>query len=126
MRGITPIIAIIILLLITVAIAGVAFSYITMYYGGLTNKVIEVTGVATCTSGSVKIPIKNSGTSDISMSEFTFTRDQPTGTPAGNLWTGTLSVGKLIYINDTGCGAGNYCKYSITVAGRTTSPMVQC
>ncbi|MBI4020243.1 MAG: LamG domain-containing protein [Candidatus Aenigmarchaeota archaeon] len=42
MKGITPIIAIIILLLVTIAMAGAAYTYISAYNTGLTSKVIQV------------------------------------------------------------------------------------
>ena len=42
MKGVTPIVAIIILLLIVIAIAGVAFSYISSYFSTTTGKVIQL------------------------------------------------------------------------------------
>jgi flagellin-like protein len=60
MRGITPIIAIIILLLITVSIAGTGYFYISMYTGMLMNEQVEVTS-AICSGGQVKVIVKNSG-----------------------------------------------------------------
>ena len=41
-KGITPVIAIIVLLLITVALSGMAWAYFMQYYSGLTNNQIEI------------------------------------------------------------------------------------
>ena len=64
-KGISDVIAIIILLLIAVAISGEAFVYISTYTTGLTKKAVQVTG-ATCDSTSVTIYFKNIGTETIS------------------------------------------------------------
>ena len=69
MKGITPIIAIIVLLLITVALAGVAYSYLNSYMTGLTSKSIEVRD-SFCVSGDTAIIIvANVGTTPIDVDE---------------------------------------------------------
>jgi flagellin-like protein len=71
MKGITPIIAIIVLLLITVALAGVAWTYLQGYIGGLTSKSIEVTDYFCLTSNDAPVIfVANRGTSVIDVSEI--------------------------------------------------------
>ena len=66
-KGITPIIAVIILLLITVALAGFAWSFLSGYIGGLTAKNIQVSD-SYCAGGTeAKIVLKNIGTDDLSL-----------------------------------------------------------
>jgi hypothetical protein len=82
MRGITPIISIIILLLIAVAIAGAGYAYLTSYYSGLTSSVLELTSVS-CTGEGASIFLKNIGQSPITLlpgeQENIFSPDSETG-----------------------------------------------
>ena len=63
MKGITPIIAIIILLLITISLAAAAWTFLTGYFTGLTTGTIELSQ-PTCLSGTIPFAVvKNIGTS---------------------------------------------------------------
>jgi len=65
LKAITPVISIIILLLITVALAGASWSFISGYWSGMTGKQIEVTD-SFCVGGDRgKVFIKNIGSGDI-------------------------------------------------------------
>jgi len=69
-KGITPIIAIIVLLLITVALAGAAWTYLSTYMSGLTGQSVELRDYF-CTGGSTaNIIIANTGTLDIAVSDI--------------------------------------------------------
>ncbi|MFH0956513.1 MAG: archaellin/type IV pilin N-terminal domain-containing protein, partial [Candidatus Aenigmatarchaeota archaeon] len=86
MKGITPIIAIIVLLLITVALAGVAWSYLQGYMGGLTSKSIEVRDYFCITGDKPIIVVANIGTEAIATSEIGI-MDATTGTATTGSWT---------------------------------------
>ncbi|MBI4019839.1 MAG: hypothetical protein HY367_00790 [Candidatus Aenigmarchaeota archaeon] len=69
MKGITPIIAVIVLLLITIALAGAAYTYINVYSGSLTQKTLQVTDAFCDSGGSGAVVILNgAGTQDITTS----------------------------------------------------------
>ncbi|UCD02615.1 MAG: hypothetical protein JSV63_02365 [Candidatus Aenigmatarchaeota archaeon] len=73
MKGITPVIAIIILLLITVSLAGMGWTYISQYAGGLTAYQIDIVDSFCIGSGEVRIIVKNIGTGGIDVSEISVT-----------------------------------------------------
>ncbi len=76
-RGVTPIIAVVILLLITVALAGTAWTYLSGYVGTQTQKTFSiVTNGAFCEGGVAKVYIVNTGyqakllQTDFTLAEF--------------------------------------------------------
>jgi len=71
MKAITPIIAIIVLLLITVAISGAAWTYISGYWSGTVDKQVEVTDAFCVGTNQAKIIVKNIGTSPMSTGDIT-------------------------------------------------------
>ena len=66
-KGITPIIAVIILLLITVALAGMAWAFLQGYFTTLTGKNAQVSD-SFCLSGNSRIVITNIGTQTLDIS----------------------------------------------------------
>jgi flagellin-like protein len=66
-KGITPIIAVIILLLITVALAGLAWTFLSGYFTGLTGKTIQVSDFFCMGGVNAQITITNTGTETISL-----------------------------------------------------------
>ncbi len=76
MKAITPIIAIIILLLITIAVAGMAWVFVIGYYTGLTAKNIQISDsyvmVDMAGTNWANIVISNIGTENISLGECTY------------------------------------------------------
>jgi flagellin-like protein len=71
-KGITPVIAIIILLFITIALAGATWTYLQSFLLGYTGKTFEVPqNAAYCANGILKVYVRNSGTLDlVSPSDF--------------------------------------------------------
>jgi flagellin-like protein len=66
-KGITPIISIIILLLITIALAGVAYTFLMgQLYTRIGGTFDVPTGGAFCTNGLITVQVSNTGTADIS------------------------------------------------------------
>ena len=74
-KGITPIIAIIILLLITVAIAGVAWSFFQGYLYTMMSGSFDIPiGGAYCTDGTIIVQIMNTGQANLTDSDITISR----------------------------------------------------
>ena len=87
MKAITPIIAIIILLLITITLAAAGWTFLSGYTGSLLSKQIDISG-SVCVGGDrVKIFVKNIGTASISTDEISVI-DKDTGNPitSGARW----------------------------------------
>ena len=63
-KGISAIIATIILLMITIALAGTAYIYMSGMIRGKTSKTISVLD-ASCTGGTITLIVSNDGTEDI-------------------------------------------------------------
>jgi flagellin-like protein len=143
MKGITPIIAIIVLLLITVALAGVAWSYLQGYMGGLTGKSVEVRDYFCITNTSGNFPnivVANIGTEAVTIAEI-LVINASTGAaitnPPGS-WTlldgtgltgGTIPIkGAAKWTSPTQCTSGLTCSYRIMAGtgGRTQRVSVVC
>lgn len=82
-KGITPIISIIILLLITVALAGVAWTYLSGWLSLQTEKsfIIPAGGTWCDGGGEFHVRVLNTGTSAIQAGEWTATVEGRFGTP---------------------------------------------
>ena len=121
MKGISPIIAIIIILLITIAIAGAAYSYITIIWGRTTQGLQLVS--ADCTGGMAQFVVRNVGTND--MTAITVTRTSPITGTADQIPV-TIVPGETDTINDTACGANNMCVYKVFAGGQAQELYIQC
>ena len=64
MRGISVALTIVMLVVVVLAIVGMAYSFIFQYYDPLTNKLFEVKDTF-CSGGTARIVIKNIGTETI-------------------------------------------------------------
>lgn len=147
-KGITPIVATVVLLLIAVAIAGAAYTYITGYWGGLTQKSLEATS-ATCTSAGMVINLRNSGTGNITLNgtnaDVVVTKQVISGNAlsgtslsyapttfmaAANGWSVVLTPGMGGSITDANCNSashgGSTCSYTIIAGGRPTVQQTTC
>lgn len=141
-KGITPIVATVVLLLVVVAIAGAAYSYITGFWGGITENAIEVTS-AVCTGNTVTMYLRNVGTTVLDMGSgstivgvtrsiiaggslgaMTLVRSNATGVCGGaTCLVNPRAVGTL---SDANCGAGATCKYTVRAGGGLTDIQVTC
>lgn len=138
MKGITPIISIIVLLLITVSLAGVAYIFLSGYMGGLTGRAIQVTG--TCLGGgSAFITVTNLGNQPISLTgcgagavddvnssvcgDLTIVRRDVGGPMMGagfdtlTIPAATATTQSAVHFTDAGCDVGELCSYAFTRAG---------
>ncbi len=86
-KGITPIIAIIVLLLITVALAGAAWTYLSTYMTGLTGESIEVRDYFCVRDDTATIIVANTGQLKMPVNDITII-DTATGSPlTSGTWT---------------------------------------
>ena len=94
-KGITPIIAIIVLLLITVALAGTAYTYLMGYMGGLTGKSVEVKDSFCVAGNRPTIALINTGTLPLPVNDISII-DTVTGNQPAGIWAyanGTVMPG---------------------------------
>ena len=149
MKGITPIISIIVLLLITVSLAGAAYVFLSGYMQGLTGRAIQVTG--TCQGGGTAfITVTNLGNRNIQIDpscigdnaitnqqsavcgDITVVRKDSgsmvAGFDANAIPAATPTTMSAAHFTDSGCGAGNLCSYAFTRAGewQPAEVTVQC
>ena len=109
MKGVTPVIAIIILLLITVALAGTAMSYLQGYLFTQVTKTFQVpAGGAYCESGVIRIYVSNTGYQSplVSPGDFILA-SVDSKTAMGNLSSVTLNPGQGGLVLQYNCTA--YC-----------------
>jgi len=97
MKAITPVIATIVLLLITVAIAGSAWTYISGYWTGTTGKQIEVVDAFCVGTDQAKVLLKNIGTDALNTGEITI-MDKGTGNDITDnaRWAGEVADSSLV------------------------------
>lgn len=97
MKGISAIIATILMLLIALSLAGTAWYYFNVVITSKTGKVIDILAADCTTATNVAVTIKNDGTLNILAGEITVLVDgvAPTGTCA--------SVPAIGYGNSTTC-----------------------
>ena len=136
-KGITPIISIIILLLITVGMAATAWTYMSNYMTTLTAKVLEVP-TQKCIGGENAMAIvHNIGTAKISIANDVLLMDSD-GDAAVGIWEnldGTViteidsgGYGKLTIAGccTSGVDCPKTCKYDIIVGGRSNEISSYC
>ncbi|MBN2331179.1 MAG: hypothetical protein JXC85_05170 [Candidatus Aenigmarchaeota archaeon] len=139
-KGITPIIAILVILLITIAITGSAWIYISTYYSGMTSEAIEITSVD-CTGSGATIYIHNIGTDTISTNNIAISREVVTGdcvnssggvtTALAASWGGATEVspGGTLIFKDTNCVRSvnaSVASYTVISGGRVQKLQISC
>jgi len=135
-KGITPIIAVIILLLITVALAGLAWTFLSGYFSGMTAQNIQIVDYS-CSGGTTRVIIRNAGTQSIDMGAscsgagaavatcgiMTIVKSGGTGTFLAPALapTGSLAVGAVTTFSET-CATSNTCTYRFTTTTGAGGP----
>jgi len=139
-KGVTPIIAILVILLITIAIAGSAWVYISTYFTGMTREAIEITSVD-CLSTGATIYIHNIGTDTIATANIKIDRIVVSGNCVNS--TGDVMADKqLTWVPATEVGPGDivtmtdeHCcrstnvtavRYTIIAGGRVQKVTINC
>ena len=138
-KGITPIIATVVLLLVVIAIAGAAYTYITGFWGSLTSRVVQLQSV-TCTSAGVIINLRNVGNANVTItdgSDVSYAKSVIAGNASAStsfLYTptgGVLSPGASGSVMDQFCsssvsGTKPTCRYTINAGGTSFEAQVTC
>ncbi|MEM7824981.1 MAG: archaellin/type IV pilin N-terminal domain-containing protein [Candidatus Aenigmatarchaeota archaeon] len=124
MKGISAIIATILMLMITIALAGTAYMYMS---GMLTSNIqgIEVVWADCSSDGKVSFSVKNIGTNNIT--DIRCDQSQPPGDTSCTLGTGTFPIipGNTTIFTETCAGTGaRNCVYKlIPSAGKPVGPI---
>ncbi len=97
MKGVSTVIATLLMLIITIAMAGLAYSYISGLFSAKTGKIIEIdTGGTFCSGTTVTVYIKNEGTVDFTANNANIQKQGFTAkactTAATNVVAGGASV----------------------------------
>ena len=121
-KGITPIIAIIILLLITIALAGAAYSSIGAYWTSITGRnIVIVDGF--CTGGNTaNVLVRNMGTMEVTLSEINIIEtatNQPITSPNWTTIDGTEAIEDLAsgITGKFNATCSGYCTYRFIYGG---------
>jgi flagellin-like protein len=135
-KGITPIISIIVLLLITVALAGVAWVYLSGYLGSQIEKSFSIAPngvVCTDTGGGVNqitVMVTNTGTGPLTAADFLLTQiDGGTVATVATFPAALASKEGAVLIQDNAGGVGYTMgthKVDIATAASTISREVMC
>jgi len=131
-KGITPIISIIILLGITVALAGLAWTVLYNYIGIYTEKTFDIPfdGGVYCSKindqTTIRVFIRNTGTaplveSDFSMLQIDGVDIYPSGIPSG----GSIASGEAGFLIDNYTGTGNWSAGAHTIDITTTTGTIK-
>ena len=109
MKGISAVIATILMLMITIAMAGVAYMYISGIFTAKTGTLVEIDTTATsCTGTTITVYVRNTGTIAFNKNLISLSGTSSSG---GTLTGGTCTAGTL------NAGAGSVaCGVSLTAA----------
>ena len=137
-KGITPIISIIILLLITIALAGVAWTFLQGYlFTTIQGQINIPPGTAFCTNGLITVQLTNQGQTTLHVSNDP-TRSDIIGAFVDStdvrayLNSTTIQPGNAaIILQDYNCGSPSGCsagqhKIRITTASSAAEAIVYC
>ncbi len=129
MKGISTVIATILMLMITIALSGTAYLYISGAFTQQTAAVIDVLD-AVCSGAAITTTVVNQGTAPISAVTVTPLRPDGTATVPANCATGTLNPGAQGSCTVTRSGGANPIgtySLSMTAPGaRTVRGIVSC
>jgi len=122
-KGVTPIIAILVILLITIAIAGSAWVYISTYYTGMTREALEITSVD-CLKTGATIYLHNIGTDTVATANIKVDRV----VVSGNCVNST-GPGDIVTVTDKNCCRSTNVtavRYTIIAGGRVQKATINC
>ena len=130
-KGISEAMTVVLLVLITIAVVGLAYVFFSGFFGTATGKAVFVSGSSSCVAGEARIVVVNGGTADIPVSEVSIVRTScngPTTCPADTLVSQPTSP---ILAGSSGtfsslCAQNNYCTFDVTVGGATYPTRANC
>ncbi|MCS7123149.1 MAG: archaellin/type IV pilin N-terminal domain-containing protein [Candidatus Aenigmarchaeota archaeon] len=123
MKGVSEVVAMVMMLVITLALAGTAYVFISGAFTRQTQGVEVVDSY--CVGGNVTIQYRNVGTA--TLANVMINRITPTPPQNPINITNNIAPGTSVTVTDSGCGAGNLCTYRIIPnIGRAIPLSVQC
>jgi flagellin-like protein len=132
MKGISEIIAILLMLVITIGLAGLAYAYISGFFTGRTAVVLAVSGESVCqpgtTDNAIIIWIRNDGTSTSSNLTWTNVPDNPNAITTCTFNPTTIGSGVISTVTCTRAAAGTgYWRVRISApSANAITPSVYC
>ena len=129
-KGISTVVATLLMLIITIALAGLAYSYISGIFTARTAVVLSIAG-ADCnpTTNAIIVTLRNDGTSPINLSAITFSVTMANGTtitPIQCNATGVLSGGNIIVCPNTLPGSDGVNTIRVSGGGSTATGTAYC
>jgi flagellin-like protein len=127
MKGVSAVIATILMLMITIALAGTAYLYITGIFGAKTGVVLSIDGTAsTCTAQNITIFVKNDGTTVGTVSTLTLTKPDSTQLTCSLVETLPFNINAgsfnhVTCVRPTGASSTPAGLYGVTVSTGVTS-----
>lgn len=105
-KGITPIISIIILLLITIALAGVAYSFLMgQMFTRIAGSFDIPTGGAFCTNNRITVQVVNTGTATLDDTDFTIVRVNGANVESADISSFSIEPGDgAVLLDNYDCG----------------------
>ncbi|MHA1744117.1 MAG: archaellin/type IV pilin N-terminal domain-containing protein [Candidatus Heimdallarchaeota archaeon] len=126
MKGVSAIIATILMLVITIALAGLAYSYMSGILTSRTAVVLSIDASATqCSGDTITVFVKNDGTSNATVTAYSAT--SPGGvasTACGSAQV--IQPGTEVSFTCTKTGGPGYYPLRATAAGASASGSVYC
>ena len=124
MKGISTVIATLMMLLITMALAGMAYMYISGVFTAQTQGIELVD--AYCVGGTVNVTLRNIGTLNVNTAQIACTQTAPTPGSCSLNPSTTISPGNQTQLTLSTTCSGN-CAYRLAPpAGRAIQVVVSC
>jgi FlaG/FlaF family flagellin (archaellin) len=130
MKGISDVIAMILMLVVTIGLVGLAYSYISGVFTSRTAVVLSIdVGASSCTSSQIVVAVRNDGTSASGPVQLSISK--PDGTSACSSITPNpiTSINPGVYQTATctrsGTGSGYY-KVVATTSGSSAQGIIYC
>jgi FlaG/FlaF family flagellin (archaellin) len=132
MKGISTVIATLLMLVITLGLIGIAYGYITGIFGARMAVILvidEATTRCAPATGVITIGLRNDGTNPIALSGITLTGTRPDGTAMPSVpcaAAGTLTAGGTVICTNTLTGAAGTNTIRASGGGSTATGYVTC
>ncbi len=127
MKGISTIIGALIVLIITITLGGLAYTYITSTTQSQITKVLEITET-TCSGTAITVGVKNTGTAAIDLSTIKISGTTSDGGPITEIAcaaTGQVNAG-VAKTCATVTGEKDTNTIKVTYGGKTLTGIVSC
>ena len=126
MKGVSDVIAVLLMLIITIALAGLAYSYITGVFSSRTSVVLTIDSQAsTCSGNTLTVYVRNDGTNNatVTLKYATTPGASPTSTCGSSK---TIAPGTEDYFTCTKSGGAGYYQVIALAPGSTARGQIYC